>query len=51
MKKKRYEKPTCKVYELQHRTMLLVGSSPDAPNYGDWLTYNPHMPHMGTGVV
>lgn len=40
MKKKAYEKPTCKVILLQHRTMLLAGSSPDAPDYDDWLTYN-----------
>jgi len=37
MNKKAYEKPTCKVYELQHRTMLLAGSRPDAPDYDDWL--------------
>lgn len=28
MKKKAYEKPTCKVFDLQQRTMLLVGSYP-----------------------
>ena len=28
MKKKMYEKPTTKVYELKHRTMLLAGSNP-----------------------
>ena len=28
MKKKAYEKPTCKVFELKHRTMLLAGSYP-----------------------
>lgn len=27
IKKKRYEKPTMVVYELQHRTMLLAGSN------------------------
>lgn len=41
MKKKAYEKPTCKVILLQHRTMLLAGSSPtppnDVPDYDDWL--------------
>ncbi|MBO4892999.1 MAG: hypothetical protein J5502_10370 [Prevotella sp.] len=40
MKKKIYEKPTCKVYELQNRTMLLTGSSPDAPDHDGWLGYN-----------
>ena len=28
MKKKTYEKPTCKVILLQHHTMLLTGSNP-----------------------
>lgn len=28
MKKKAYEKPSMKVFELQQRTMLLVGSYP-----------------------
>lgn len=33
--KKRYEKPTCKVYQLQQRTQLLTTS-------GDqWLNYAP----------
>jgi len=27
MKKKQYEKPSTKVYELKHRTMLLAGSN------------------------
>ncbi len=38
--KKQYEKPSMKVVLLHHRTMLLAGSSPDAPDYDDWLTYN-----------
>jgi hypothetical protein len=40
MKKRTYEKPTCKVVQLKHRTMLLAGSSPDAPDHDDWLGYN-----------
>lgn len=40
MKKKTYEKPSMKVVLLQHRTMLLAGSSPDAPDHDDWLGYN-----------
>lgn len=31
--KKKYEKPTCRVIELQHRTMLLAGSNPDQWGY------------------
>ena len=38
--KKRYEKPNCKVYELQRHSMLLAGSSPDAPDHDGWLGYN-----------
>ena len=38
MKKKTYEKLTCKVILLQHKTMLLAGSGdpipPDAPWWG-----------------
>ena len=41
MKKKAYEKPTCRVYDLKDHTMLLCGSTtdtlPDSPDYGDWL--------------
>ena len=37
--KKRYEKPSMKVYELPHRTQLLAASDPDfwgyAPGIGD----------------
>jgi len=38
MEKKKYIKPSMKVYELQHRTMLLAGSYPGevyAPGIGD----------------
>ena len=37
MMKKRYEKPTMRVVELQQRTMLLAGSAVDATrdDYGD----------------
>lgn len=31
--KKRYEKPTCKVILLQHRTQLLTTSDPDYWGY------------------
>ena len=31
--KKRYEKPTCKVILLQHRTQLLTASDPDYWGY------------------
>lgn len=42
MKKKAYEKPTCKVYELQHRTMLLAGSGERGiPGYDDDYGYMP----------
>ena len=37
MKKKAYEKPTCKVFDIQQRTMLLAGSYPGevyAPGIG-----------------
>ena len=37
MKKKIYEKPTCKVVVLQHKSCLLTTSNPDAPDYDDWL--------------
>jgi len=30
--KKKYEKPSQRVIELQHRTMLLAGSNGDIPN-------------------
>ena len=32
MKKRHYDKPSMKVVELQHRTMLLAGSNGDVPN-------------------
>lgn len=34
MKKKIYEKPTCKVILLQHKTMLLAGSGDPIPPPG-----------------
>jgi hypothetical protein len=39
MKKKQYEKPTCKVVELKQRTCILAGSPtpPEAPDYDGWL--------------
>ena len=42
MKKKTYEKPTCKVVLLQHKSCLLAGSPTptppdDVPDYDDWL--------------
>ena len=42
MKKKAYEKPTCRVYDLKHRTMILCASPTstppnDVPDYDDWL--------------
>ena len=42
MKKKQYEKPSMKVVELQHRTMLLAGSGErDIPGYDDDYSYMP----------
>ena len=40
MKKKKYEKPAMRVYEMKHRTMILAGSGgagdmPDYSNGGD----------------
>jgi len=35
MKRKEYRKPTMKVVELQHRTMLLQASNPKALNDPD----------------
>lgn len=32
MKKRHYDKPSMKVVELQHRTMLLAGSGLNAPS-------------------
>lgn len=32
MKKKQYEKPSMKVYVLQHKCQILAGSSGDVPN-------------------
>ena len=43
MKKRAYEKPTCRVVVLQHRTHLLqaspVRSTPpeEIPDYDDWM--------------
>ena len=43
MKKRAYEKPTCRVVVLQHKTNILVGSPYDAtppneiPDYDDWM--------------
>ena len=31
--KRKYEKPSMKVYELQHRTQLLAGSGPDGGKF------------------
>ena len=33
MKRKDYEKPTMRVFELQHRTMILAGSMGDRGDY------------------
>ena len=43
MKKRAYEKPTCRVIVLKHKTNILVGSPYDAtppneiPDYDDWF--------------
>ena len=43
MKKRAYEKPTCRVVVLQHKANILVGSPYDAtppneiPDYDDWM--------------
>ena len=42
MKKRAYEKPTCKVVVLQHKANILVGSPSsippnEIPDYDDWL--------------
>ena len=43
MKKRAYEKPTCRVVVLRHKTNLLISSPYDAtppneiPNYDDWM--------------
>ena len=43
MKKRAYEKPTCRVVVLQHKANILVGSPGDTtppneiPDYDDWL--------------
>jgi hypothetical protein len=43
MKKRAYEKPTCRVVVLRHKTNLLISSPYDAtppneiPDYDDWL--------------
>jgi len=41
MKKKRYEKPSMKVVELKHRTMILCGSPNGVPGYDDDYGYMP----------
>lgn len=42
--KRKYEKPSMKVYQLQHRTMILCGSGYDdevyAPGIGIWEDKN-----------
>ena len=43
MKKRAYEKPTCRVVVLQHKANILVGSlmrstpPEEIPDYDDWL--------------
>ena len=43
LKKKIYEKPTCRVVVLQHKANILAGSPYDAtppneiPDYDDWM--------------
>ena len=43
MKKRAYEKPTCRIVVLQHKTNLLISSPYDAtppneiPDYDDWM--------------
>ena len=43
MKKRAYEKPTCRVVVLRHKANILVGSPYDAtppneiPDYDDWM--------------
>ena len=37
--KKKYEKPSQRVIELQHRTMLLAGSDKAAPNSASFDSY------------
>ena len=43
MKKRAYEKPTCRVVVLQHKANILVNSPYDAttpneiPDYDDWM--------------
>ncbi len=43
MKKKRYEKPSMKVVELKHRTMILCGSPNGVPGYDDDYGYMPEL--------
>ena len=40
MKRKDYEKPSVRVVELRHRTMILAGSMDDRANY-DKTSSNP----------
>lgn len=46
MKKRAYEKPTCRVVVLQHRTHLLQASPEcrtppeEIPDYDDWMEAN-----------
>ena len=48
MKKRAYEKPTCRVVVLQHKANILVGSPYDAtppneiPDYDDWFGSRRH---------
>ncbi len=39
--KKKYMKPSCKVYKLTNRTHLLAGSQPNGQPTDDWLNYAP----------
>ena len=48
MKKRAYEKPTCRVVVLRHKTNLLISSPYDAtppneiPEYDDWMGARRH---------
>ena len=41
--KKKYEKPSMKVVELKHRTMILSGSPNGIPGYDDDYGYMPKL--------
>ena len=47
MKKKTYEKPTCKVILLQHKTMLLAGSGGDPTPGVPWWDGEGDAPALG----